>query len=105
MAADDDRLLPSRSETVRQAIRAALRAATLTAHELSAAVGVREREMVGHLESIERGAKHRGERFVIDAARCEACAFVFKKRERLAAPSRCPSCKSERIHPPRFRIE
>src|ERR1041384_2977456 len=99
MAAGSDRLLPPRTETVRQAIRAALKEAALTAHELSAAVGVREREIAGHLESIERGAKRRGERFIVEAARCEACDFFLKKRDRLASQSRCPSCKSERIHP------
>src|SRR5262245_56413159 len=93
--------LRERSETVRQAIRAALRNAVLSAHEISAAIGIREREIPAHLESIERGAKRRNERFIVDPARCEQCDFVFKKRERLATPSRCPACKSERIHPPK----
>jgi len=93
-----------RTETVRQSIREALTRAVLTAHEISAVVGIRERDVAGHLASIERGAKHRGERFVVEPSRCEECDFVFKKRERLSAPSRCPACRSERIHPPRFRI-
>jgi len=93
-----------RSETVRRSIRDALANAALTAHEISAVVGVRERDIAGHLASIERGAKHRGERFVGEPARCEQCEFVFKQRERLSTPSRCPECRSERIHPPKFRI-
>lgn len=93
-----------RGETVRQSIRDALADGALTALEISGAVGIPERDVAGHLASIERGAKHRGERFVVEPARCEGCGFVFKKRERLSTPSRCPACRSERIHPPRFRI-
>jgi len=95
---------PARNETVRQAIREAIRDAALTVHEISEVVSIREREVAGHLASIERSAKHQGERLVVEPARCEPCGFVFQSREKLTTPSRCPKCKSERIHPPRFRL-
>ena len=94
-----------RTETVRRAIHDALVEEPLTAHELSFRVGVPERDVAEHLESIERSAKRHGERFIVEPARCAECEFVFRKRERLKAPSRCPVCKSERIHPPSFRLE
>jgi predicted Zn-ribbon and HTH transcriptional regulator len=104
MASDDDRDPPARGDTVRQAIREAIRDAALTAHEISEVVGIREREVAAHLASIERSAKHQSERLVVEPARCEPCGFVFQSREKLTTPSRCPKCKSERIHPPRFRL-
>jgi predicted Zn-ribbon and HTH transcriptional regulator len=105
MTSRDDGAPPPRSETVRQAIREALSDASLTAHEISEVVGIREREVAAHLASIERSAKHHGERLVVEPARCEPCGFVFQSREKLTAPSRCPKCKSERIHPPSFRLK
>lgn len=96
---------PARHETDRQAIRAVIAEAAFTAHEISEAAGVPEREVAGHLESISRSAKHRGERLIVEPARCETCRFTFRERKRLSTPSRCPNCRSERIHPPRFKIE
>jgi predicted Zn-ribbon and HTH transcriptional regulator len=104
MTSRDDGV-PARGETVRQAIREALSGASLSAHEISEVVGIKEREVAAHLASIERSAKHHGERLVVEPARCEPCGFVFQNREKLTAPSRCPKCKSERIHPPRFRLK
>jgi predicted Zn-ribbon and HTH transcriptional regulator len=104
MTADHDGV-PPRFETIRQSIREAIRDASLTAHEISEVARVAERDVAAHLASIERGAKYHGEELVVEPARCELCDFVFRKRERLTAPSRCPKCRSERIHPPRFRLE
>jgi predicted Zn-ribbon and HTH transcriptional regulator len=96
--------VPARAETARQAIGEALRAELLTAHELSHVAGVPEREVVGHLEHLERSLRARGEHLVVEPARCEACGFAFKKRDRLARPSRCPVCKEDRIVGPRFTL-
>ena len=91
-----------RPQTVRQALREALRRGPYTARELSAEVGIREKEVVEHLDRL---SGVRAERLVIEPARCNDCAFVFKKRERASRPSRCPRCKSERIDAPAFRLE
>lgn len=91
------------SQTVREALREALLAsgAPLTTLELSQLVGVPHRQVAEHLEHLERS-----EQGVLEVlpARCVACAFVFRERNRFAKPSRCPTCRSERIEPPRFRL-
>ena len=96
--------LPPRTETARQALRDALLRGSFTAHELSAEVGIAERDVTGHLEHIERTAKARGERLMMESPRCDACGFAFKKRERLGRPSRCPMCRSGHLVPPRFTL-
>jgi predicted Zn-ribbon and HTH transcriptional regulator len=93
-----------RSTTVRDAIASALRQATLTAQQLSAEVSVQEREVAAHLTHLERSLRHGGERLLVLPPRCIKCGFVFEDRARRSKPSRCPSCKSERIEPPRFSI-
>jgi predicted Zn-ribbon and HTH transcriptional regulator len=98
------RTVPARTATARQALRDALADGPLTAHELSARAGVAEREVVGHLEHLERTAKARGESFVVEPSRCDECGFVFKKRDRLGRPSKCPVCRSNHVVPPRFSM-
>jgi predicted Zn-ribbon and HTH transcriptional regulator len=93
-----------RPETIRAALRQALEAGPLTAHELSARVRIPEKQVAAHLEHLARSLKARGERLRVDPARCPACGFTFRKRERLTAPSRCPVCRSEQIEPPRFAV-
>jgi transcriptional regulator len=94
-----------RSSTVRSAIAAALREHELTARELSALLSVQEREVASHLEHIEHSLRHSGERLCVKPPRCLACGFAFEQRERRSKPSRCPSCRSERIEPAHFKID
>jgi hypothetical protein len=103
VTADDEP--PERGETVRQSLRAALERDTWTARELSAEVSIREREVAQHLEHLARSLPREGAELVVEPARCVPCGFAFRKRDRLAAPSRCPKCRSERIEPPRFHVE
>jgi predicted Zn-ribbon and HTH transcriptional regulator len=95
---------PPRGATVRDALGAALREAPATARELSARVGVRERDVAQHLEHLARSLEHRGERLEVAPASCVECGFRFRSRERLTRPSACPACRSSRIDPPTFRI-
>ena len=53
--------------------------------------------------STARSAAARGDRIEILPARCKACGFEFGP-DRLAEPSRCPSCKASRIHEAMIRI-
>lgn len=96
---------PERTITPRAAIHEALLGTSLTAREISARTGVREKDVAQHLEHLERSVKQKGERLVIKSAECLACGFVFKDRHRLTAPGTCPKCQSERIAPPAFRID
>lgn len=90
--------------TVRQAIRALLQDEALTALEISERVGVREREVVEHLQHLQRSLGRGRERLAVETSRCIDCGFRFRKRERLTRPGRCPKCGSERVAPPRFSI-
>ena len=96
--------VPARTATARQALEDALRTELLTAHELSAAVGIAERDVVSHLEHLARSAKARGARFIIERAACGDCGFVFDERQRLSRPSRCPKCRGTHVLGPRFSM-
>ena len=89
---------------MRAALRDALRGGALTARELSGRVGVPEKQVAGHLEHLGRSLKTAGERLHVEPARCLECGFVFRKRDRLSRPSRCPVCRSEHLDAPRFAI-
>jgi predicted Zn-ribbon and HTH transcriptional regulator len=93
-----------RHATIRSALREALGAGPLGAHELSARVGISEKDVAGHLEHLARSVRQDGERLVVDPARCLGCGFVFRERTRLSKPSRCPVCKSQRLEPAHFSI-
>ena len=93
-----------RHETVRQEIISALRGRTLTAKEISAEVHISEREVYEHLEHIRRTVSKKDLTLIIDPAECLKCRFVFRKRERLKKPGRCPVCRNELIQEPLFSI-
>lgn len=94
-----------RSETVREAIRAALREGASTAFELSGRVSVAEREVASHLEHLARSLAHRGERLVVEPPSCLGCGFAFERRGRLSRPSACPRCRGTHLAAARFSIQ
>lgn len=94
----------TRDATLRAAIRGALRDEELTARELSARVGVAERDVATHLGHLAQSLEHSGERLIVTPPCCVKCGFAFEERARHSKPSRCPHCRSERIRPARFRI-
>jgi hypothetical protein len=96
--------LPERRTTIRAELRAVLREGLLTARDISARVGISEKDVAEHLEHLSRSLKPSGERLDIEPARCHACGFVFKDRERFGKPSRCPRCKGQRLAPARYGI-
>lgn len=91
---------PPQSVTLRQALLALLAGETLTLRELSVRLHLSEREVLPHLEHLRRS----GDRLLVTPASCAACGFVFRKRERLGKPGRCPVCRSEHLHPPRYGL-
>jgi predicted Zn-ribbon and HTH transcriptional regulator len=95
---------PERSATIPSLIREALSAEPKTARDLSQELGVSEREVLRHLQHLERSLKDDQARLVVEPPACLACGFVFRKRERLDRPSRCPVCRSERLSSARFRV-
>jgi predicted Zn-ribbon and HTH transcriptional regulator len=90
---------------VRAALEAELRKGPASARDLSGAVGLREKEVPEHLEHIEKSARARGERLVVEPATCADCGFRFVGRTRMTKPGACPECRSTRIDPPLFSLE
>ena len=96
---------PERTATIPSLIREALSTGPLTARDLSRAIGVSEREVLRHLEHLERTLKESGGKLTIEPPTCLECGFVFRKRERLNRPSRCPVCRNERLTSARFSVK
>lgn len=93
-----------RSATVRTALRQALRERPLTARDLSARIGVSEKQIPDHLDHVARSLKRTAERLHVEPACCLECGFTFRKRDRLSKPSSCPLCRSQHLESPRFAI-
>jgi len=93
-----------RHETIRREILAVLQDQALSSKDISAEVHISEKDVYDHLEHIERSAHATGHHLTVIPAECEKCGFVFKKRERLKKPGRCPICRGEKIQEPLFTI-
>lgn len=59
------------------------------------------KDLLDDLEHVRHS--YRGS-FTIKPAVCRSCGFTFEMRGKMATPSRCPTCKSERIAGPWLRI-
>lgn len=90
-----------RHETVRREIMSLLAEAPMTAREISQQVGISERDVVDHLEHIKAALR---DRLQVDPPVCIGCGFVFRKRDRLKAPGKCPVCRGEHISKPSYSI-
>jgi predicted Zn-ribbon and HTH transcriptional regulator len=89
------------SHTDRQAMAALLARAPLSARDLAYELQLTPAEVEAHLEHLRRSHK---KNLRMTPAECQACGFVFKKRDRLDAPGRCPVCRAQRVAGPWFRI-
>jgi transcriptional regulator len=92
------------TRTPRQAIRDHLQEEALTARDLSARVGLPEREIVPHLEHLARSLRGAGDRLEVEPSRCLNCGFVFRERARLGKPSGCARCREPHVTAPIFHI-
>jgi transcriptional regulator len=93
-----------RFSTIRQYILSYLEGASLTAKELAQYLRIPEKDVYDHLEHLRRTLNKNNKHLAIDAARCEGCGFLFRKRDRLRKPGRCPVCRSTLIKPPFYSI-
>jgi len=98
-------LPPEHGQTPRERLLNALSAEPLSARVLSQRVSLAEREVFDHLQSLQKTLKTRGQRLVLTPATCLDCQFVFRKRERLTRPGRCPICRSTHLSEPLFSLE
>ena len=87
--------------TLRQAMKELLAEQPHSSLELSQLLSQSEKEVLDHLTHLAR-APGPGKRFQIIPAVCKNCGFVFRKRDRLTRPSRCPLCQHQSISRPRF---
>ena len=60
------------------------------------------RTVVADLPHVKKSA---GDRFEMIPPECVNCGFVFRGRDKLKRPSRCPKCRQERIDGPWFTVE
>ncbi|MFH2122482.1 MAG: transcriptional regulator [Pseudomonadota bacterium] len=91
-------------ETIRHAIIILLLEGPISAKEISAAVGLPEKEVANHLEHIRRSLHATSAVLEVEPAECRLCGFVFVKRERMSSPGKCPVCRHEAICDPLFSI-
>ncbi|MGD8290762.1 MAG: transcriptional regulator [Desulfobacterales bacterium] len=90
--------------TIRQKIIQLLRLREMDARQLSAEIGIREKEVAEHLPFIFKSLAARGEKLKIRPAECLSCGYVFKNRRRFTRPGRCPRCKKTHLLSPAFFI-
>jgi predicted Zn-ribbon and HTH transcriptional regulator len=89
--------------TPRQAIKELLAEQPRSSLELSQLLSLPEKEVLGHLAHVAR-APGPGRHFQIIPSVCKNCGLVFRKRDRLTRPSRCPVCQHQSISRPRFQL-
>jgi predicted Zn-ribbon and HTH transcriptional regulator len=92
------------ARTHRQEIESWLRLGEETVESLARRLRLPVTQVIDDLEHV-RCSLRPPDGLRVEPAECEACGFVFHSRARVATPSRCPRCRSERIAPARFRIE
>ena len=56
-----------------------------------------KRDLIHDIESINYSLKNEGKSIKIIPAQCIKCGFLFKSRDEIKIPTKCPKCKSERI--------
>lgn len=91
-------------QTLRQMIIDILQEGPASAKDVSARVGIPEKDVFSHLEHIRKSLQHGNQRLLIEPARCRSCDFVFHKRERFTKPGHCPACHGSFIDEPSFMI-
>jgi predicted Zn-ribbon and HTH transcriptional regulator len=94
-----------RGETVRQTLLSILIKGKHSVRDLSVSARISEKEVLSHLDHIQKSVKKTGRSLEISPAQCRKCGFLFKKRERLKKPGKCPVCRGETIREPLFYVE
>jgi len=93
-----------RHETIRRGIISLIEGNPLSARDISGQVSISEKEVYLHLEHIRKTVNKSGKILSVTPPQCRDCGFVFKKRERLRKPGKCPVCKGSRIEEPLFSV-
>ncbi len=91
-------------ETTRRRIADYLRNRDATPSQLADALDVHVRSVYAHLPHVSRSVESGEEDFLVAPPECADCGFSDFD-DLLTRPSRCPSCKSERIEEPVLRVD
>ena len=83
-------------ETTRRRIAELLRETDATPSQIAEALDVHPRSVYSHLPHVSRSIEGGDERLLVAPPECADCGFSDFD-DPLARPSRCPSCKGERI--------
>lgn len=75
----------------------------MTVRELAEWFHADAKDIIIDLEHVSQSVKPA--KLTMEPSQCKQCGFVFKERERLKRPSKCPECNSEKITEPVFSIE
>jgi transcriptional regulator len=78
-----------------------LTSAEHTPRDLATLMRLPIRDLLDDLDHVRRS--YLGS-FTIKPAVCRSCGFLFDQRDKMNTPSRCPTCKSERVAGPWLRI-
>lgn len=97
-------LIEERFLTIRDDIVQLLMEKEATIKEISGEVRIPEKNVFDHLEHIKLSMANKGFCLHIVPAQCLKCGFVFKKREKIKTPSRCPLCKGEHIQDAMYKL-
>jgi transcriptional regulator len=89
--------------TLRRHLHELLSTEPRSVSSLARELGLRRNDVEEDLQHMLRSAAARGDRIQVLPARCKACGFEFGA-DRLAKPSRCPSCKASRIQEAMIQI-
>ena len=89
--------------TRRQQIIEILQENKQTAQQLANYFQTTLKEILEDLGHIQISIKPK--KLKINPAYCKSCNFVFRERERVSKPSKCPKCKSEWIGAQMFGIQ
>lgn len=71
--------------------------------ELAEALGTTEGVVMEDLRHLQRSAKRSDRALHMLPTKCRGCGWVGRAEE-ARRPTKCPRCKSQELHPPRFRV-
>jgi len=95
---------PDRLQSDRERLLQTLSGEPQTARELSQRAGLSERAVFEHLQHLQKSLRTHGRRLEVSPATCLDCQFIFRKRDRLTRPGKCPVCRSSHLSDPAFSI-
>jgi hypothetical protein len=88
----------------RKALLDLLTAQPRSVSSIARALGLKRGDVEDDLRHAIRSARAQSRTVVIEPARCRSCGFTFGE-DKLSKPSRCPSCRGERLFEAQIRVK